>query len=143
MNMFYRHGVAPVGHPRLAPRLGIVMESNLFKYILRHSWREQLFILALVLVSQVPYFLSLDLPKTIVNSPIQGKGFDSADATARFLAVRFELPSFLSFLGSSGRLDLFDGFEMARVPYLVALSLTFFVLVMINGGFKLQINTMK
>jgi putative ABC transport system ATP-binding protein len=49
------------------------MDSNLFKYILKHSWREQLFILALVLVSQVPYFLSLDLPKTIVNSPIQAK----------------------------------------------------------------------
>ena len=119
------------------------MESNLFKYIIRHSWREQLFILALVLVSQVPYFLSLDLPKTIVNSPIQGKGFESGDATARFLAIRFELPSFLSFLSSDGRLDLFPGFEMGRVPYLVALSLTFFVLVLINGGFKLQINTMK
>jgi len=141
--MLYPYGVAPVGHPGLAPRLGIAMDSNLFKYILKHSWREQLVILALVLVSQVPYFLSLDLPKTIVNSPIQGKGFDSADATARFLAVRFGLPGFLGFLSSDGRLDLFPGFEMGRVPYLVALSLTFFVLVLINGGFKLQINTMK
>jgi len=119
------------------------MEPNLFKYILRHSWREQLFILVLVLVSQVPYFLSLDLPKTIVNSPIQGKGFATADATARFLAFSFELPGFLSSLSSDGRLDLFPGFEMGRVPYLVALSLTFFLLVLINGGFKLQINTMK
>ncbi|HEY7797550.1 MAG TPA: hypothetical protein VIA80_02200, partial [Hyphomonadaceae bacterium] len=56
----------------------IRMESNLFKYILRHSWRDQLLIVALVLISQVPYFLSLDLPKTIVNGPIQGDGFDSA-----------------------------------------------------------------
>jgi putative ABC transport system ATP-binding protein len=119
------------------------MESNLFKYILRYSWREQLFIVALVLVSQVPYYLSLDLPKTIVNGPIQGKGFDSTDATARFLAVRFDLPDFLSFLGSDGRLNLFPGFEMGRVSYLIALSLTFFVLVLINGGFKLHINTLK
>ena len=69
--MLYRYRVAPVGDPGLVPRLGMVMESNLFKYILKHSWREQLFILALVLVSQVPYFLSLDLPKTIVNGPIR------------------------------------------------------------------------
>src|SRR5262245_50209894 len=123
--MLYRRGIAPIGcSPGLAPRLGIVMESNLFKYILRHSWREQLFILALVVASQVPYYLSLDLPKTIVNGPIQGKGFDSADATARFLAVRFELPDFLGFLGSDGRLNLFPGFEMGRVSYLIALSLT-------------------
>jgi putative ABC transport system ATP-binding protein len=121
----------------------MVMESNLFKYILRYSWREQLFIVALVVVSQLPYYLSLDLPKTIVNGPIQGKGFDSADATARFLAIRFELPDFLSFLGSDGRLNLFPGFEMGRVSYLIALSLTFFVLVLINGGFKLHINTLK
>ncbi|HEY7690427.1 MAG TPA: ABC transporter transmembrane domain-containing protein, partial [Dongiaceae bacterium] len=119
------------------------MESNLFKYILRHSWRDQLLIVALVLISQVPYFLSLDLPKTIVNGPIQGDGFDSADATARFLAVRIELPDFLRFLDRDGVLDVFAGFEMERIPYLIALSLTFLLLVLINGGFKLQINTMK
>ncbi|MGE0119358.1 MAG: ABC transporter transmembrane domain-containing protein [Dongiaceae bacterium] len=119
------------------------MESNLFKYILRHSWRDQLVIVALVLISQVPYFLSLDLPKTIVNGPIQGDGFDSADATARFLAVRIELPEFLRFLDRDGVLDVFAGFEMERIPYLIALSLTFLLLVLINGGFKLQINTMK
>ncbi len=119
------------------------MESNLFKYILRHSWRDQLVIVALVLISQVPYFLSLDLPKTIVNGPIQGDGFDSADATARFLAVRIGLPDFLRFLDRDGVLDVFAGFEMERIPYLIALSLTFLLLVLINGGFKLQINTMK
>jgi len=139
------------------------MDSNLFKYILKHSWREQLFILALVLVSQVPYFLSLDLPKTIVNSPIQGKGFDSADATARYLRIQFELPDFLAStdpdlvrssparyrsqvadaLKERKTVHIFHGFKMDRVSYLVALSLTFFVLVLINGGFKLQINTLK
>jgi putative ABC transport system ATP-binding protein len=161
--MLYRYGVAPVGHPGLAPRLGIAMDSNLFKYILKHSWREQLFILALVLVSQVPYFLSLDLPKTIVNSPIQGKGFATADATARYLRIEFELPDFLqstspgpaklapppyrsqvaAALKERNTVRIFDGFKMDRVSYLIALSLTFFVLVLINGGFKLQINTMK
>ena len=119
------------------------MESNLFKYILRHSWREQLVILVLVIVSQVPYFLSLDLPKTIVNGPIQGEGFGSAEATARFLAIGIPLPDFLGFLDSDGVLEIFAGVEMERLPYLIALSLLFLVLVLINGGFKLQINTMK
>ena len=119
------------------------MESNLFKYILRHSWREQLLIVSVVLISQVPYFLSLDLPKTIVNSPIQGKGFASVDATARFLAISIPVPGFLHFLGLGDVIHLFGGFDLTRIPYLVALSLTFLVLVLINGWFKLQINTMK
>jgi putative ABC transport system ATP-binding protein len=119
------------------------MESNLFKYILRHSWREQLVILVLVLVSQIPYFLSLDLPKTIVNSPIQGEGFADPESTVVYLAISIDLPEFLGFLGTDGVLHVFDGFEMSRVPYLVVLSLTFLFLVLVNGGFKLQINTMK
>src|SRR5215468_2264997 len=156
-------GIAPVGFPRARPRLGIVMESNLFKYILRFSWHEQLFILVLVLLSQVPYYLSLDLPKTIVNGPIQGKGFDSPEATARFLRIRFELPDFIApmpmervqaapvryrslvaaELKEARTVHVFNGFKMGRVSYLVALSLTFFVLVLINGAFKLHINTLK
>ncbi|HUL09291.1 MAG TPA: ABC transporter transmembrane domain-containing protein [Candidatus Acidoferrum sp.] len=139
------------------------MESNLFKYILRYSWREQLFILALVLLSQVPYYLSLDLPKTIVNGPIQGKGFDTSEATARFLRIRFEIPEFIvaapvgrvqpvpvryralvrEELRDARTIHIFDGFKMGRVSYLLALSLTFFVLVLINGAFKLHINTLK
>ncbi len=119
------------------------MEFNLFKYILRYSWREQLLIVAIVVVSQIPYYLSLDLPKSIVNGPIQGGGFESPDATARFLPVEIPLPDFLRFLAPDGMLRLFEGFEMERVPYLIALSLTFLLLVLINGGFKLQINTMK
>ena len=119
------------------------MERRLFSFIMRHSKRDQLLTAPLVLATMVVYFLSLDLPKTIVNGPIQGDGFDSADATARFLAVRIELPDFLRFLDRDGVLDVFAGFEIERIPYLIALSLTFLLLVLINGGFKLQINTMK
>lgn len=136
------------------------MESNLFKYIWRHSWREQLLILAIVVISQLPYFLSLDLPKQIVNGPIQGEGFESADDTARFLAIEFELPGFLRGLyapnldqvpprfrsqveAQARTVRVFEGFEMHRASYLIALSFTFFFLVMVNGAFKLQINTMK
>ncbi|MGH6915834.1 MAG: ABC transporter ATP-binding protein, partial [Geminicoccales bacterium] len=100
-------------------------------------------ILVLVVLSLLPLFLSLDLPKRIVNGPIQGEGFRSAEDTARFLAIRIPLPGFLRSLNPDGVLEVFAGFEMERVPYLVALSLTFLLLVLINGGFKLQINTMK
>ncbi len=119
------------------------MESNLFKYIWRHSWREQLVILAVVVVSQVFYFLSLDLPKTIVNSPIQGQGFETPGATARYFPISFDLPAFLAPDPANPTVTIFEGFEFERTPYLVALSLTFLVLVLINGFFKLQINTMK
>jgi len=119
------------------------MESNLFKYILRHSWREQAIIVGIVLIAQIFYFASLDLPKTIVNEPIQGEGFEEVGATARFLVLAIPLPGFLDFLDADGTLRIFDGFDFERLPYLVALSLAFLLLVFINGGFKLQINTMK
>src|SRR5206468_275056 len=85
------------------------------------------------------------------------------DATARFLRIRYELPDLISplplerlqaapvryrslveaELKDARTVHIFKGFKMDRVSYLVALSLTFFVLVLINGGFKLQINTLK
>jgi len=119
------------------------MEHNLFKYILRHSRREQVVIVAIVLVSQVFYFASLDLPRIIVNQAIQGQGFDTPETTAAFLPLAFDMPEFLAGLGLPERLVLFGGLELERIPYLIALCLLFLVLVLINGGFKLQINTQK
>jgi len=115
------------------------VEPNLFKYIWRHSRGEQLVILAIVLVSQLFYFISLDLPKTIVNKAIQGEAFGPDKPTATFLNITLSAPDFLG----GGSVTLFDGIQLAQVPYLVALSLLFFVLVVINGLFKLQINTQK
>src|SRR3954464_14216451 len=51
------------------------MERNLFKYIWRHSWRDQVYILVIVAMLQVFYFISLDLPKRIVNDGIRGDAF--------------------------------------------------------------------
>jgi putative ABC transport system ATP-binding protein len=119
------------------------LEPNLFKYIWRHSRGEQLVILGVVLASQLFYFLSLDLPKTIVNKAIQGDAFSGGQTTAPFLELTVSVPDFLSGLFGTGSVTLFDGLPLAQVPYLVALSLLFFVLVIINGVFKLQINTQK
>ena len=39
------------------------MERNLFKYILKHSMRDQVLILIVVAVSLAFYYVSLDLPQ--------------------------------------------------------------------------------
>src|ERR671938_557916 len=96
------------------------MERSLFGFILRYSKRDQLYIVPLVVASMVVYYLSLDLPKTIINEAIQGGSFPRPDSTRHFF-----------------------GFDFERIPYLFALSLIFLALIVANGWLKFQINTMK
>ena len=86
----------------------------------------------------VVLFASLDLPKTIVNEPIQGKRFPNPDSMVTFLRIAPNLPEFLG-----GQRVLLEGFQMDRIGYLVALSITFLALIVVSGLLKLQINTMK
>jgi len=67
------------------------------------------------------YYLSLDLPKTIINDAISGTRFP-VDASIELLG--FELN--------------FGSYE--QVPYLLLLCFAFLLLVLINSGFKLFIN---
>ena len=115
------------------------MERNLLKYIWGHSRRDQLWMLVIILASMPTYFLSLELPKRIVNSPIQGVGFETPGATSRFLETH--LPFGETLFGKP--VLLFSGFEMERIGFLFALSATFLALVIANGLFKLYINTFK
>ena len=115
------------------------MERSLFGFILRYSKREQAMILPLVIASMLIYFSMLDLPKAIINEAIQGKRFPEASSTVAFLKVHLTLPAFLG----GGSLHLFDGFALHQLPYLVALTLAFLALIVVNGGLKFQINTMK
>ena len=96
------------------------MERSLFGFIIRYSKRDQLLIVPLVVASMVVYYLSLDLPKTIINQAIQGVSFPAADSVKRFL-----------------------GLDLERIPYLFALSILFLGLIVLNGWLKFQINTMK
>src|ERR1051325_6757117 len=96
------------------------MERSLFGFIIRYSKRDQLLIVPLVVASMVVYYLSLDLPKTIIHQAIQGVGFKSPDSVKHFL-----------------------GFDLTRIPYLLALSVVFLVLIVLNGWLKFQINTMN
>ena len=112
------------------------MEAGLARYIWKHTWANQLWILLVVAVSMVPYFMSFDLPKRIVNGPIQGDGFERPGATQTFLDIAFDLPFI-------GHVTLFPGIQLDRTSMLFALSGVFLVLVIINGLFKFYINTFK
>ncbi len=112
------------------------MEKSLARYIWIHTWRQQVWIVFVVALSMIPYFMSFDLPKQIVNGPIQGEGFETPGSTQPFLPIDIDIPFY-------GSVHLFDGFDFNRTQTLVGLSLVFLALVVINGLFKLYINTYK
>src|ERR1700722_17184469 len=91
------------------------IEPTVYRFILRHSLKQQIMLLVLTLVSFPFLYYSLDLPKTIVNHAIGGKHFPQ-----EFLGIEFD-----------------------QVPYLMTLCGVFLALVFINGGFKYYINTLK
>jgi putative ABC transport system ATP-binding protein len=91
------------------------LESTIYRFILRHSLRQQLLLLLLTLVSFPFLYFSLDLPKTIVNRAIGGKQFPQ---------------------------DIF-GFSFNQITYLLVLCVVFLILVFFNGAFKYYINTVK
>jgi putative ABC transport system ATP-binding protein len=115
------------------------MERNLFKYIWRHSRKEQISILILVLISMPFYFMSLNLPKSIINEGIQGEGFELPDTRQPFMNL--EVPFGEALTGEA--IPLFDGFLLDQPEMLLALSFTFLALVMVNGLFKFVVNTRK
>src|ERR671920_1994862 len=115
------------------------MEKSLFRYIWTHSKRDQLIVCAVVLASLPFYFMSLDLPRQIVNQAIQGEAFKDGNATAPFLKVGFDLPGWLG----GGSWQLFEGFQVGRLGLLFGLSCLFLLFVIINGLFKYWINVAK
>jgi ABC-type multidrug transport system fused ATPase/permease subunit len=87
------------------------MDRNIFRYILRHSARSQLLILAMTVASFPFLYATLELPKLIVNDALSGQ--------------------------EAHRLY---GMEFEQIEYLFLLCGVFLVLVLINGGFKYVIN---
>src|SRR5256885_10987923 len=96
------------------------MERSLFRFIIQFSKRDQLLVVPLVLASMVVYYLSVDLPKTIINQAIQGVSFPSSDSVKHLF-----------------------GFDLERIPYLFALSAAFLALIVAIGWLKFQITTMR
>ena len=97
------------------------MESGLFSYILRYSKRQQV-VLTIMTIAALPfYYLSLDLPKTIINDAISGTVFP--------VDMVFEFAGLTADFGA-----------LPQIPYLIILCFAFLFLVLINSGFKLFIN---
>src|SRR5262249_4708867 len=114
------------------------MQRKLFSYIWRHSRPEQLVILLLVVLAQVFYFMSLTVPKSIVNNGITGNAF-KGHKTIPFLVWELDLSAI--FPGKVIR--ILDGFQVDQLQYLVIMSFVFLAAVVVNGQFKKSINTQK
>ncbi len=94
------------------------MDKSIFRFVLRFSKREQLFVVLLTVISFPFLYYSLDLPKTIINEAIGG-------------GVDFPVD------------PLGLGYELEQIPYLLTLCGIFLTLVFINGGFKYYINVYR
>ena len=91
------------------------MSRNIFAYIFRYSRRQQLILLLATAVSFPFLYLSLDLPKRIINEAIGATDFPK---------------------------ELY-GAEFTQISYLLVLCGILLGLVFINGGFKYQVNVYR
>src|SRR3954469_16341504 len=97
-------------------------ESTLYRYIWQHLRREQLLGLVVAVASQPIYFLSLTLPKLIVNGALSDKEYWASHTTRNFLHFIIDIPAELqSWLGKQW--VILSGIDLQREPYLVALCL--------------------
>lgn len=98
------------------------MEPSIFRYILRYSASQQLYLLFVILAYYPFLYLSLDLPKLIVNRAIEDP-----------VGPPFMVPIF----GLEFHLDL------DQISFLLVLCLGYLFFVFCNGGFKYYINVYK
>ena len=89
-----------------------IVDANLFRFIVKYSGKQQLFILCVTLASFPFLYYSYDLPKLIINQAINGKDFPKS----------------------------FLGLPLEQIPYLFSLCGVFLGLVLINGAFKFYIS---
>ncbi len=116
------------------------LPPTVFQFAWKHTKPQQIWVLVIVLLSMPTYFFALDIPKRIVNGPIQGGGYPTEDARQTFMQIAFDIPNWL---GGPQTIELFSGFSLDRWSSLVALSFVFLTLVVVNGLFKFYINLYK
>ncbi|NUH64073.1 cyclic nucleotide-binding domain-containing protein [Sulfitobacter sp. S0837] len=91
------------------------MDKSLFQFIWKNSKRDQLLLLAITLLTFPLLYISLELPKRIINDAIGGTGAD------------------INVLGIT----------LSQVEFLMVLCLAFLLSVLANGLLKMRLNTMK
>jgi putative ABC transport system ATP-binding protein len=99
----------------LPPGTGENLAPTIYGFILRYSWRDQIYVVAMTLASFPLLYWSLDLPKQIINRAISGKHFPQS----------------------------YFGLELNQIPFLLVLCGVFLALIIINGWFKLHVNVKK
>lgn len=90
------------------------MQKTVFGYIIAHSKLQQLYILAITVISFPFLYMMFELPKLIINDAIDGN----------------EFPRSLPLVGT----------DLDQITFLWVLSGAFLAVVLINGGFKYYIN---
>ncbi|MCM0019458.1 MAG: ABC transporter ATP-binding protein/permease [Tagaea sp.] len=99
-------------------RDGDDIDRSIYRFVWRFSFKETALVCVLVAAAQGFYYVTLNLPKNIMNQGIEGKGMS--------------YPT--SVLGH---------FEFDRIGYLLWLCGLFFLAVLVNGGIKQFINSLK
>ena len=88
------------------------MEKSIYKYVLNYTRRDQVYLLLLTLVNLPFIYISLEIPKIIINEAIGGQG---------------------------APYSIF-GVELSQVSYLMFLCFSFLAVIGLNGGLKYVIN---
>ena len=115
------------------------MERSIYKFIFRYSTREQVFILLFTVLSLPFYYVSLDVPKLIVNNVLSEPAGET-ELSVSEIAAGLDLtePAVRSF-----SLMGYDLLDMERITLLGVYCGLFLFLVLVNGGFKYYINVYK
>ncbi|UCH76030.1 MAG: ATP-binding cassette domain-containing protein [Rhodospirillales bacterium] len=99
------------------------MEPSIFGFILRYSKAQQIWLLAVIVLSYPFLYLALEMPKVIVNQAI------GATSGPPFDVVLFGSP--MLSVGTS------------QIEFLIGLSFVYLFLVLVNGVLKYYINVFK
>ena len=94
-------------------RPNVPLERSIFRFIMKYSKRQQLVVLALTAISWPIIYLTLELPKAIIDQAIGAKGGWARDVL---------------------------GDEMEQIAFLMALSFGFLFFVILSGGVKYVLN---
>ena len=91
------------------------IDKSIYRYVLRHTFRGQLFLLLLTVLTMPLVYISLDIPKRIINQAI----------------------------GSENLPQAILGVEVTQISFLMLLSVVFLVVVVATGGLKYYLNVYK
>ena len=91
------------------------MEPSIFKYVIKHTRKQQILLVVLTGLSMPFVYASLEVPKIIINEAIGGQNMPE------------------SILGQ----------DIDQVTYLFMLSFVFLALILLNGAFKYYLNVYR